>query len=226
MSLHRFQLWRALRKKKMETSYKITLGLHITSGFLALLCGCVAVISKKGGKIHRGAGKVFFFSMLGVCFTSVFISIVKDNRFLLLIGVFSFYLNYAGYRAIKNKNLKPSVPDWIVLFIAAANTFFMVYSMNVILMVFGAICFYIIIQNLRTNIKTIRNQSLPALAWLKWHIGMMMGAFIATATAFLVVNLGSWKFITLPEWLGWLIPTIALTPLSVYFSRKYTAGRV
>lgn len=200
--------------------------MHIISGFLALFCGCISVISKKGGKTHRTSGKVFFSSMLGVCFTSVFISIVKDNRFLLLIGVFSFYLNFGGYRAIKNKSLKPAILDWVILLIAAINTFFMVYSMNTVLMVFGGICFYVIVRNLMTNMKVLQGETLPELAWLRWHIGMMMGAFIATATAFLVVNMDSINFMNLPTVVCWLLPTFVLLPLSVYYSRKYVPKRV
>lgn len=204
----------------METSYKILLCLHIASGFLALLCGTLSVIFKKGGKWHRLFGKIFFYSMLGVCITSVYISLIKDNRFLLFVGIFSFYLNYFGFRAIKDKSLRPGFFDWTVLLIASVNGFFMVYSMNVILMVFGGICFYAIFQNIKTGIMTLQNKPLPQLQWLRRHIGMMMGAFIATATAFLVVNLGSLPK-AFPAWLGWLSPTFILVPLIFYYSKKY-----
>ena len=209
----------------MEIVYKTTLCLHILSGFLALLCGCVSVISKKGGKLHRNSGKVFFYSMLAVCFTSVYIAIVKDNTFLLSIGIFSFYLNYFGYMAIRDKSLRPKPLDWLVLLAAAVNSFFMVYSMNTVLMVFGAMCFFGIIQDLRTSIAVLQGKPLAKLMWLRRHIGMMMGAFIATTTAFLVVNMAFFAPLHLPAWFAWLLPTFILLPLIVYFTRKYITRR-
>ena len=205
----------------MEISYKITLYLHILSGCLALLSGSISVISKKGGKVHRNSGKLFFYSMIGVCFSSVFISIVKNNQFLLMIGLFSFYLNYMGYCAIKNKSLRPNFVDWFILVIAALNSFFMIYSMNVVLMVFGALGFYTLIQNLHTNIKVLRHEVLEERLWLKRHIGMMMGAFTATFTAFLVVNSNYFSPISFPQWIVWLAPTFVLSPLAVFYTRKY-----
>ncbi|WP_317896621.1 DUF2306 domain-containing protein [Aurantibacillus circumpalustris] len=205
----------------MEISYKITLYLHILSGCLALFSGSVSVISKKGGKIHRNSGKLFFYSMIGVCVSSVFISIIKNNRFLLMIGVFSFFLNYVGYRAIKNKSLKPNVSDWIMLCIAAVNGFFMIYSMNVILVVFGVLGFYAVFQNIQSNIKVLHNEALEERLWLKRHIGMMMGAFTATFTAFLVVNSNYFSTISFPAWIVWLAPTFVLSPLAMFYTRKY-----
>ncbi|PBQ33600.1 hypothetical protein CNR22_18065 [Sphingobacteriaceae bacterium] len=209
----------------MEIIYKATLGLHIGSGFLALLCGLISIVSKKGGKMHRTSGKVFFYAMLGVCFTSVYISLVKDNSFLLVVGIFSFYLNYFGFMALKNKTLRPKLLDWLVIAITAINSFFMVYSMNVVLMVFGGIGFYAIVLNLRTSIHVLQNKELPDLFWLRRHIGMMTGAFIATATAFLVVNSDSLKVFALPGWLLWLLPTFLLVPLIFYYNKKYTGKK-
>jgi hypothetical protein len=206
----------------MDNIYKIMLGLHIVSGFLALLCGGVSLVVKKGGTLHRNSGKIFFYSMLGVSSTAIFISIVKNNQFLLLIGIFAFYLNYAGFRAVQNKSLNPSSLDWLMLAIAVANSFFMVYSLNMILMIFGGIGFYAAIQNLRTNIMLLKKKKLPELAWLKMHIGMMMGAYISTATAFLVVNMNSFDFMNLPYWFIWLLPSFVLLPFSMYYTKKYT----
>lgn len=206
----------------MEIIYKTLLGLHIVSGFLALLCGLISVISKKGGKVHKVSGKIFFYAMLGVCFTSVYISVVKDNFFLLVVGIFSFYLNYFGFAAIKNKSLRPKPVDWIVIIITAVNCFFMIYSMNAVLMVFGGIGFYAIIRNIRTSINILQNKEVSKLIWLKRHIGMMTGAFIATTTAFLVVNANGLEFLSLPPWFYWLLPTFCLVPLIVYYTKKYT----
>jgi uncharacterized membrane protein len=208
----------------METLNTFTLILHVISGFLALLAGTSAVISKKGSKWHRRWGKLFFYSMLGVCFTAFWISVIKSNAFLLEIAIFSLYMNYFGFMAIKNKSLKPKPLDFLVLVAALINTYFMLSSGSIVLMVFGGICVYTLSQNIRV-IVILRKRELAALSWLKMHIGMMMGAFIATVTAFLVVNIGALPLHQVPGWMVWLFPSFVLLPLSFYYTRKYVTKR-
>lgn len=198
--------------------YKISLGLHIASGILSLVSGLIAILSKKGLKVHRLSGMIFFISMLVVAASAIFISILKSNQFLLLIGIFAFYQDYSGFRAIRNKQLKPSWLDWFVLIVAGVNAFFMIYSMNLVLMVFGGICSYLVIGSVRIFILTVRGKEIPKLLWLSRHIGMMLGAYIATLTAFLVVNVRRFE----PAWLPWLLPSMIGVPLILYWTRKYT----
>ena len=51
--------------------------------------------------------------MAGVFVTSIYMSIVKDNIFLLLVGFFSFYLASTGYRILylKKLGLQPIAPQ-------------------------------------------------------------------------------------------------------------------
>ena len=42
----------------------MTLVIHILAGSLALLCGYVALFSRKGGTLHRGFGRWFVYAML------------------------------------------------------------------------------------------------------------------------------------------------------------------
>jgi len=202
----------------MDIFLNITLLIHIVFGFLALLSGIVAMTSRKGLNVHRLAGKIFVLSMLGVSISAISISILKNNQFLLLIGVFAFYQNYNGYRAIKNKTLKPSLFDWIVFSITVINTYVMIYTTNIILMVFGGICTLLIIGQLRIFVLVIRGKEIPKLQWLRQHVGMMVGSYIATITAFLIVNIKKFN----PIWLPWLAPTFILVPLIIYWTKKYS----
>lgn len=203
----------------MNILLKIALIIHIISGVTALLTGLIAIISKKGKKTHRTTGKIFFFSMLSVSASAVFIAMAKNNLFLLLIGIFAFFMNYSGYHSIKNKSLKPSLLDWLVLVIAATNSFFMFYSLNLILMVFGGLSIFLVISDFRIFLLTIRNKEIPKLQWLFRHIGMMLGTYIATSTAFLVVNVTNFN----PAWVPWLMPTFIGTPLIFYWIQKYSS---
>ena len=200
----------------MEAFNTISLYLHIISGHLALGFGLAAMILKKGSRKHKISGKIFFYSMLGVSFTGISMSIIKDIPFLLHIAIFVFYQNYAGFRAIKNKTLKPNFLDLLVLFAAVINGVFMVLSSNLVLLVFGVISLLLFIQDSVAYIKLFKGLELPKNAWLTKHIGMMIGAYIGTITAFLVVNIQSPTY-GIYLWLG---PTVLLVPVMIYWQRK------
>lgn len=206
----------------MEQTLHLMLILHIASGILSLLSGCVSILAPKGKKLHRASGKMFFYGMLGVTVSALIISIAKNNSFLLMIGIFSGYQNLAGYRAIQNKSLEPAWHDWVVIGLSAVNTFFMIYSMNLVLMVFGGISCFQVIGHVRENILLARGKKPGPLSWLRRHIGMMMGAYIAAITAFVVVNAGWFASPYIPQWLPWLLPSAILGPLIGVYIRKYT----
>jgi len=203
----------------MEVFNTVSLYLHIISGHLALGFGLAAMILKKGSSKHKTAGKVFFYSMLGVSITGISISIIKDIPFLLHIAIFVFYQNYAGFRAIQNKSLKPNFLDLVVLFAAGINGAFMILSLKIVLMVFGAISVLLFIQDTITFAKIFKGLNLRKNAWLTKHIGMMIGAYIGTITAFLVVNIQSPTY-GIYLWLG---PTVLLVPVMIYWQRKTLA---
>jgi hypothetical protein len=201
----------------MEISYKIFLAIHILSGFTALLTGFIAIVSQKGKKLHKVTGLTFFIGMIMVCVSAILISLMKENRFLLHIGIFSFYLVYSGYRSVKNKSLNPSVIDFVLLLTAFLNCLAMVLSGQLVLIVFGVLGASLVAQDAKLFYDIIKQIEILKNKWLLRHIGMMLGGYIATFTAFLVVNV---SLESLP-WLPWLLPTIIGTPLIAYWTRKY-----
>lgn len=204
----------------MEHAYTIALILHIISGYSALTAGLIAIIARKGLRAHRLAGKLFFYAMLGVSVTALYISITKGNAFLLHIGLFSFYQVYGGWRVLRQRDHRASWFDWLVVVVAGVNGIAMIATLNVVLMVFGAISLSLVWGDVRLHSKAARGKSIPPNAWLQKHIGMMMGAFIATITAFIVVNVQGVQ----PYWLIWLAPTFILVPVLVYQQRKVDRG--
>lgn len=207
----------------METITNSALVIHIAAGFTALLSGLMIFILKKGNQQHKQVGRIFFYVMLLVILSAITIAILKQNLFLILIALFSLFMNYSGYRSIQNKSLKPKYLDWTVLLIGTINTFLMIYSLNIILMVFGGISVVLVVGEFRTFIKTSKGIPIPKMAWLKRHIGMMMGTYLATITAFIVTAgpRSSWYEMIQPQWLPWVLPTIILTPMISYYTRKY-----
>lgn len=197
--------------------FKILLYTHISSGMLALLTGAVTLAIEKGGKLHRRLGLVFFVAMLAVSFSALAISVLTDNKFLLAIAVFSFYMNYTGYRALQNKAFKYQWFDWLPLLAGGIMAGFMITTLNTVLVVFGALLAIMVVQDM---LKQTRGEEVLKQARRRKvldHISRMVGTYIATTTAFLVVNVKNVN----PAWLPWLIPTFIGTPFIFYWSAKW-----
>jgi uncharacterized membrane protein len=76
---------------------------HIAFGFAAFFVAPIALLSAKGGTTHRRWGRVYYWSMVVVASTAMLLSLYRPNYFLAFVSVFSFYLAFRGYRALKRK---------------------------------------------------------------------------------------------------------------------------
>ncbi|MGY8891820.1 MAG: hypothetical protein ACKVKL_15295, partial [Pseudomonadales bacterium] len=82
---------------------EILLTIHIFAGTIALLCAVLAVVSKKGKKLHVLSGRTYFGCMSAIFLTAIPMSIITSNIFLFLIAFFSFYLAFSGIRFARNR---------------------------------------------------------------------------------------------------------------------------
>ncbi len=209
----------------METLIKYTLILHVFSGGTALISGLIAIFTKKGQKAHINSGLVYFWSMLSVIITGLMVGFYRENLFLQSIAIFSFYMAFTGKRFLRNKKeLSPQKIDWFVGILSAMvgllmlsfglHYFFLVGFKSVVpmLLVFGFLLSWMTIEDLR---RLYLKQFIKG-AWLLKHISRMGGSFIATSTAFLLVNTS-----VEPVWVMWLLPTAIGTPMIVVASRKW-----
>ena len=218
--------------------YQFILLIHVAIGAIALLGGAAAILTKKGGKLHKQAGKVYYYCMYGIGLSAFVMTIIKFNPFLMSIAIFSVYMTHSGKRAIDNWRLKkayvPTVRDQVPFYIALLTAVFMIgfpvsqmISTGVfyvpILAVFGGIMLLFAIKDTR-KYSDAGNFYPKNKMWLVHHIGMMGGAYIATFTAFLVNNI---RFS--PGWVVWLLPTAVGTPLivraSIQWSKKLKMGK-
>ena len=200
----------------METLAHTLLIVHIIAGMTCLFSGILAILTVKGGKYHRYSGKLYFIAMFTVIATALVLSLYRNNLFLLLIASFSFYMAWAGVRSTKNRSLKPSVLDWFFLGTAVITAAVMIYTLNIVLLIFGILFSLNIVQECILFLKARKNDFRRTSKWLVRHIGMMLGSFIATCTAFLVTNVQDFD----PAWVPWIAPTVAGTPLITYYTRK------
>ncbi len=201
----------------METLHTISLLLHVASGSIALLAGTAILLLRKGNTAHRRFGRVFFVALIMVSLSAFALSIIRPNPFLFMVGVFTLYQGLGGYRAVIHRSLQPAWRDWAVTAMGAANALAMLWTGQLVLLVFGGISAYMVVGDLRTYVLVRKKKPVPKLLWLQRHIGHLMGAYIATVTAFLVTNATA-------STLGavvWFAPTVVGVPLLVYWSRRY-----
>lgn len=204
----------------------LILVVHAPLGFLALLAGAIALVAKKGSKIHKKAGMGFFSTMLVSSITALTISILPNHRnpFLFSIGLFSIYFLISGYRSIKFKRTNPSLlGDRLIAYCICLTGLSMVLfpavvylKFNVVLSVFGIVGLVFGIRDLRLFKEPNRLKR----SWLKLHLGKMTGGYIAAVSAFFVVNQ------ILPGIWNWFVPGIAGGIFIAYRIRKLEEGPV
>ncbi len=211
----------------MDFIFNVLLIIHVISGFTALIVGLIPMIAKKGGKLHNQSGLIYFWSMFGVFISSQPMALIKSNAFLFTIGTFSFYLALSGYRFSKRKGWEHLQSfDKIYMFITFITSLIMlgyaIYLTStgilytaIILGVFGTICFLFSSRDLKRFGKTSKPKH-----WIILHLVRMIGAYIATFTAFAVTNIHF-----LPGLVLWIMPTVIGITGSIlaakHFRKKY-----
>ncbi|WP_065187495.1 DUF2306 domain-containing protein [Shewanella woodyi] len=104
---------------------------HITAGAIALLCGITALISRKGTKVHRTAGNGFFFAMMTVAATAIYLDAVKME--LPVMGILTGYMASTSWMAIKRPEGSLGLFDKLAFatITALAATLFILGSLGV-----------------------------------------------------------------------------------------------
>jgi hypothetical protein len=210
----------------MEILFKILLLLHIFGGGVGLLSGTINIIRKKGDKKHKLTGKFFLYGMLLSGVSALALSVMHPNYFLFIVGIFTLYMVSTGERYLFLKQLlngqSPIFLDWILAgSMLVFGIAFIVFGIKIYLqqekfglvfLVFG----YISLRFVYSDWQNYTGKAKHKNYWLLAHLQRMTGAYIASLTAFLVVNK------LLPGIIIWLLPTILLTPLIFIWSRKYS----
>jgi uncharacterized membrane protein len=214
----------------MDILFKIFLMLHIAGGTIGLLTGTINLFRIKGDRFHRRIGIVFMYSMLTAGFSSLVLSAIHPNYFLFMIGVFTLYMISTGKRYINLRlsdgTQKASRVDWgiTVMMLAAALLFISIGIKFIVKQNFFGTVFIVFgslgLSMVKRDFANYNGRSRAKNYWLLAHLQRMTGAYIASLTAFLVVNA---KYFPdyLPAVFFWLLPTAILVPLIIRWSRKY-----
>ena len=215
----------------MNGIFQAILIIHILFGSVALFVAPAAMMTGKGGVWHRRWGQIFFWAITGVAITAVVLSVLRSGLFFLLVAVFSFYLALTGYRILYRKTAQRRATnvDWVaavtmllgsVVLIGYGVHRMLTSNFGTVAVVFGVIGFWLA----AADVRTFLHHPSDKMAWWYSHMTRMLAAYIATVTAFSVVNM---KF--LPIVTRWLWPTVIGTAgifiWRGYYRRKFNRRR-
>ena len=213
---------------------RVLLFVHIAAGFGSFVLAPVALITAKGGRAHKRWGAVYLWSMGVVAATALPMALWRPVLFLALVAVFSFYSAFSGFRVVKLKALtrggRAQAVDWIAAGITLLSSLALallgwlrpaaVQGMGIVSIVFGILGMRLAYSQLRIFIRKPKEK----MFWWYFHLGNMIGSYIAAWTAFSVTtlvrvfpNAGMWMWLW-PTMIG--VPAIVLTIR--YYQRKFT----
>ena len=218
----------------MPSLFNILIILHIAGGTIGLICGTTAVAVIKGKKAHLLNGKIYSISMISAAISALIISNLPGHKniFLFAVGGFTFYMVTTGYRIVwlkrnAGKMEKPfAALDYGLSLFGLLFGMFLVYlsiksiiggeMFGIVPGVFGLVC----INYARMDYHLFSGNKQVKNVWMLNHITRMMGALIASYTAFLVVNVQ----INM-QWILWLLPAAIGSALISYFIKKFVPKR-
>lgn len=198
---------------------RILVVLHIVSGAVALLAMIGAFCTTKGGRWHRQMGKCYTVAMAIALTLAAVVSLLTANMFLLLIGFFSGYFVYTGWRLTQVRDGTRNSVDRLTSTLMLCGSIIMVAyglylftrgeSLGLALGVFGIFALIPAWQDYRGSQWPVGKDRIVL------HLNRMGGASIATVTAAFVVSIQ-----TNPVYIAWLLPTIVGAPLIAYWSKR------
>ncbi|MEP2280132.1 hypothetical protein [Maribacter sp.] len=213
----------------MENIIKIFIYIHAFFGGVGLITGIASIVVKKGPRNHKLLGKWFSWSMIISSVISLVVARMPNhiNTFLFLIGIFTIYMVLAGNRALtfkSTKKTKANVTDKLVSGIMAICALLMIgfgvtgllngYSHSILYLFFGIIGLFLPYGDYKLFKNTLNNRKL----WLINHLSRMLGALIASVTAFFVAGMHQDNL-----W-AWITPSVLGTAYIIYWIKK-TKGK-
>jgi uncharacterized membrane protein len=223
----------------MDWLYEATRYSHVVAGVAALVLFWVPALSRKGGVVHRRAGRLYVWFMSIVVATAVPLSVVFFVRGNWEVGTFLGYLSVITFSALwggrRVLDVKASPEAFRTPFHAGVGILNLVSSLAVLAIAwtvapagFMRILFTVFsIIGLSAAMETLQFFRRPPTDrrwWWYQHMGGMIGSGIAAHTAFGVfgmrrlfpeLELGSWGL------LPWVAPSVVGTIATVMLTRHY-----
>lgn len=209
----------------MDNLNDIFVKIHAYAGMIVFVVGILQIIMKKGGKLHRILGQIYFWSWVPLIITGAIIGSLLITFF----GLLGFYMVYTGYRFGRQKSMEIKLFDKIflsvftlaALYLFAFSIYLMIYwrsDFAYIALFFGIIFSVTVVQDFREYILKHKNRKLSGhkMQWYFEHFTRMYVSFIAATTAFTALQ-EVFPIVIL----NWTLPTVIGTVLIVLSSKKY-----
>jgi hypothetical protein len=221
--------------------YDVLLGLHITTGTVALLGFWTAGLARKGGPVHRRAGRVYLSAMLLVVGTALPMAIMHLVAGRTAVGVFLAYLvvitgtaMWLSWRAIRLKRDAGAFFSRAYATVGALNlaSGLAVFALGVaighpLLTGFSWVGILLGAGMLR-SFRSTRRTMPTGNWWLREHYGAMLGNGVATHIAFLSIGMRPVLQALdspLAHLLPWVLPLLVAGGVSVWLDRRYGRPR-
>lgn len=208
-----------------STVLDTVLVLHGAGGATALVAGPVAMLARKGRRLHRLSGRCYGGAMALAAVSALCLALATGNVLLLTIAVFSAFLVFSGWRALQQRRLHERGHgarwfDWLAaaLTLAFSAGLFIVgwiSGRDVTELFFGASGSVLALRGM----LQLTGRGVRSGDWLVRHMVGMSAAYIATVSAFAVVTLTM-----LPRPVAFIGPTLIGTPLIAWLAARLTAA--
>jgi len=163
---------------------------HILGGTVALAAGLLALLSRKGGRLHIRSGRIFIYAYILIVITAILGIVVFEFRsFLAVATIASAYDVFAGYRALRLRGRRPQAQDILASALALMAPGIFLFAMHVLHKPWSpALTWSVLGGILALSAYDLARLWLPLRwlqrAWLHEHLYKMLAAYIAiTATA-------------------------------------------
>ncbi|HEX3578936.1 MAG TPA: DUF2306 domain-containing protein, partial [Thermoanaerobaculia bacterium] len=101
-------------------TYTPMLIVHIAGGVIAVVTGFLALIVKKGSRLHRRSGDVFAISMLFMAAAGAYIALRKSQPFNVFAGTLTFYLVSTAALVVMRKPKQKRRLEFVFMLVALA----------------------------------------------------------------------------------------------------------
>src|ERR1700675_4215645 len=92
---------------------------HIWAALTGILFGWTALFLRKGSRLHRTSGNVFFISLLGMSASAAYMAaFVKPVMMNVAMGVLTFYLVATAWLTVRRKDGEPRLLEFCLLLVA------------------------------------------------------------------------------------------------------------
>lgn len=183
--------------------------LHIGGGSVGIVSGAAAITVRKGERLHRLFGTIFFASMLTMAGAAIFMALLIPEQPNVLAGVFAFYLVASAWMTVRRKEGTTGLYEkGALVFALAATAIGLTFGVQAamghaaklngftppsgIFFVFAAVAAFAAALDLKVILRGGISGA-PRIARHAWR--MCTGLFIATGSFFL----GQQK--VMPHWM-------------------------